>query len=361
LTIITGLEKLYYSRKKIFTFACSFATIALHLYFLFFFFVMITLQQLYDICIDLAIKNGPRPKKDIDEQLKKLRGDYKKMDAKKKKYFDVESLTNPFLDSRIEAGDPKTKLRRIMVGIDAGVGEILLANELNKSGKKIDAFISHHPEGRCLIDLTQVMDIQEDIAVMEGVPVNVVEKLMKGRVNDLNRALHAINHYQVPDAARILNIPFACFHTFADNQAYWFIKNYITKKKPKYIGDIIDALLELPEFQEAKKRGNPPLIFCGSEDSRVGKISFSGFTGGTSGSKDMYEKMAAAGIGTLLAMHIPEEHRKLAEQHHMNVLICGHMASDSLGVNILMDEAEKRGVEIVPCSGFVRVSRASRK
>ena len=26
-------------------------------------------------------------------------------------------------------------------------------------------------------------------------------------------------------------------------------------------------------------------------------------------------------------MHIPEEHRKLAEKHHLNVVITGHMAS----------------------------------
>ena len=60
-------------------------------------------------------------------------------------------------------------------------------------------------------------------------------------------------------------------------------------------------------------------------------------------------------------MHIPEEHRKLAEKYHINVLICGHMASDSLGVNLLMDEAEKKGVEIVACGGFLRVSRAKKK
>lgn len=319
-----------------------------------------TLQQLYEVCLELAIKNGPRTKEEIQERLKRLKDDYKKMDEKKKKYFDTESLHNPFLDSRIESGDPQTKLKRILVGIDIGVGEILLANELNKMGKKIDAVIAHHPEGRSLIDLTRVMDVQEDIAVMEGVPINVVEKLMKARIGDLNRALHAVNHYQVPSAAKLLGIPFACFHTFADNQVYTFIKNYITKRKPKYVGDITDALMELPEYQEAKKMGNGPMMFVGDEKARAGKISFSGFTGGTSGSKDIYEKMAAAGVGTILAMHIPEEHRKLVESYHMNVLICGHMASDSLGVNLLMDEAEKKGIEILTCGGFTRISRAKK-
>jgi len=322
---------------------------------------MMTLKQLYDKCLELAIERAPRSKKDIQDQLKKLREEYKKLDEKKKQYFDEESLTNPFLDSRIEFGDPKTSLKRIMVGIDISVGEILVANELTKSGKKIDAVIAHHPEGRALIDLTQVMDLQEDIAMMEGVPVNVIEKLMRARIWDLNRGLHAHNHYQVPNAAKLLDIPFACFHTFADNNVYWFIKKYVTAKKPTYVSDIMDALMELPEYQMAKKMGNGPMMFVGDEKARVGKISFSGFTGGTSGSKDIYEKMAHAGVGTILAMHIPEEHRKLAEKYHINVLICGHMASDSIGVNLLMDEAEKKGVEIIPCGGFLRVSRAKKK
>jgi len=322
---------------------------------------MITLKQLYDKSLELAIVRGPRLKKDIEDHFKKLKEEFNKLDEKKKVYFDEESLTNPFLDSRILSGDPKTQLKRILVGIDISVGEILLANELSRSGKKIDAVIAHHPEGRALIDLTQVMDIQEDIAMLEGVPVNVAEKLMNVRIGDLNRGLHALNHFQVPNAAKLLDIPLACLHTMADNNVYWFIKKYITAKKPKRVSDVIEALMELPEYQMAKKMGNGPKMFVGDENARVGKISFSGFTGGTSGPKDIYEKMAHAGVGTILAMHIPEEHRKLAEKHHINVLITGHMASDSLGVNILMDEAEKKGVEIVACGGFLRVSRAKKK
>jgi hypothetical protein len=75
----------------------------------------------------------------------------------------------------------------------------------------------------------------------------------------------------------------------------------------------------------------------------------------------VYEKMAAAGVGTIVAMHIPEEHKKLVEKFHMNVVVASHMASDSLGVNILLDEMEKKGVEIVACGGYIRVSRAKRK
>ena len=40
-------------------------------------------------------------------------------------------------------------------------------------------------------------------------------------------------------------------------------------------------------------------------------------------------------VGTVIGMHMREEHCKIAEQHHMNVVIAGHISSDSIGMNIL--------------------------
>jgi putative NIF3 family GTP cyclohydrolase 1 type 2 len=82
-------------------------------------------------------------------------------------------------------------------------------------------------------------------------------------------------------------------------------------------------------------------------------------TGGTEGSPKRYEKIAQAGIGTVVGMHISEEHKKEAEAAHINIVIAGHMSSDSLGMNLLMDALQKQGIEIVACSGFTRFSRIS--
>ena len=56
-------------------------------------------------------------------------------------------------------------------------------------------------------------------------------------------------------------------------------------------------------------------------------------------------------------MHQREEWKDEAKKHHLNVIVAGHMASDSLGLNLFLDNLEKKGIEIVPCSGFIRVSR----
>jgi hypothetical protein len=107
--------------------------------------------------------------------------------------------------------------------------------------------------------------------------------------------------------------------------------------------------------------GFGPVLFTGTEENRVGKMAFSEITGGTEGSPKIYEKMAAAGIGTVISMHQSEEHRKEAEKYHINVVIAGHISSDSIGMNLFLDELEKKGIEILPTSGLIRHSRIKSK
>ena len=110
-------------------------------------------------------------------------------------------------------------------------------------------------------------------------------------------------------------------------------------------------------YKEAMKIGAGPKIYVGDKENRCGKIAVCEITGGTEGSPKLYEKMAIAGIGTVLGMHISEKHKEEAEKANVNVVIAGHISSDSLGVNLFLDELEKRGIEIIPCSGLIRVSR----
>ena len=79
-------------------------------------------------------------------------------------------------------------------------------------------------------------------------------------------------------------------------------------------------------------------------------------TGGTEGSKDVFEKYAAAGISTVVGMHFSEEALEKAKKAHLNMVVAGHIASDVLGLNLLFDELEKSGpVTFVNASGFERI------
>ena len=157
---------------------------------------------------------------------------------------------------------------------------------------------------------------------------------------------------------KFLGFNLICLHTVCDNLAAKFLKNKIEKAKNlTRLEDLLEFLKEIPEYKEATKIGAGPKIFVGNKENRCGKIAITEITGGTEGSPKLYEKMAIAGIGTIIGMHIDEEHKKEAEAANINVVITGHMSSDSLGVNLLLDKLEKKGIKIVPCSGLIRVKR----
>ena len=314
-------------------------------------------KDIYNLAIQMGIESDFRGENEVRKFLDRKKKKYEEMSESKKKFFDLEALENPYLDSRIYNIAEDKEVRKIMAGIDIGPAELLIADKIGD----IDLVIAHHPVGRGLSHLSDVMDLQCDVLNHYGVPINIAEGLMKERISEVARGVSPINHQRTVDAARLLKINLMNSHTPCDNLVAKFLKNLIDQKKPERVSDLIDLLMEIPEYQEAVKIGAGPKIFVGAPENRCGKIALTEITGGTEGSAKLYEKMATAGIGTVVGMHISEKHKKEAEDAHLNVVIAGHMSSDSIGVNLFLDELEKQGIEIVPCSGLIRVSRVANK
>ncbi len=315
------------------------------------------IKEIYDLGIETGIENDPRGRKKIEKLLKKRKEQFSDLPKKKQVEFDKSKLNDPYSDSGIHFGDTNREVKRVLVGIDIGVEEILLAKELERQGKKIDLIIAHHPEGKALTNLHEVMDIQTEVLSKAGMPENIAEGVLVDRIREVSRMIAPINHYKPVDAAKLLDIPLLNFHTPADNSVWNFVDKYISRKKPETVGEVIETLKEIPEFKEATKLNAGPTIFAGNDNSRAGKVVVSGMTGGTGGSEKIFERMSHYGIGTEIGMHLGEKHREEAAKHYINVVIAGHMASDSIGMNIIMDKLEKKGIEIIPCSGFIRYSR----
>jgi len=319
--------------------------------------IKMDIKEIFDLAIETGIDNDPRGRERINKILKKRKEEYDDLPERKKKDYDKDKLANPYSDSGIHFGDPKTEVKRVMVGIDIGTGEVMLAKELERQGKKIDLIIAHHPEGKALTNLHEVMDIQTDVLERSGIPASIAEKVLEGRLKQVSQSIAPINHYQAVDVARLMDIPMINIHTPADNSVWKFVDEYLEKKKPETVGEILQVLKEIPEYAKGTERNAGPVIFAGNENSRAGKIVVSGMTGGTSGSEKIYEKMSQYGIGTEIAMHVRKEELEEAAKHYLNIVVAGHIASDSLGLNLVMDKLEKKGIEIIPCSGFIRYSR----
>jgi len=319
---------------------------------------MMTIKQIYELAIKLGVQHDLRGPQAVKNKLTREKEKFDKLPADKKKNFDQENLINPYADSRMFAKDPLKPIKRILTGIDIETSELLLAKELSAE-KPIDLVLSHHPIGPALAGLHEVMDLQVELLAHYGIPINIAEKLMIIRWDEVSRSISPINHFRVLDAARLLGFDMMCTHTTADNLVAHYLDKLLKKesKKIERVSNLMDILMTIPEYQQATKLKAGPMIFVGAPDSFVGKIALTEVTGGTSGSKDMYEKMSQAGIGTIVGMHMHEEWKNEAEKAHINVIIAGHMSSDSIGMNLFLDELEKKGIEIVPCSGLIRVKR----
>jgi hypothetical protein len=318
------------------------------------------LEEIYKLAVKMGIEKDPRGKAEIKRMLAANKERYEKLPEKEKEYFDLDTLDNPFPDSRILVGDPQTNVKTAMAGIDMEIGEVLLADRLREKGEAVDLIISHHPEGKALVNLDKVMALQADEWYRHGVPINIGEALIGKRSQEIYRAFLPRNHERALDVARILDIPFMSMHTVADNQVHAYLSDYLTRKKPATVGKVIDLLLEIPEYQASARNQAGPVIIVGSKENRAGKIMVD-MTGGTEGPQEVLAKLADAGVGTIVAMHYSEKHKEEAERQKINVIIAGHIVSDSLGMNLILDRLEEKGVRIIPVSGLVRVSRASKK
>lgn len=315
------------------------------------------LREMYHFVVERGVEADPRGKKLIDADLAREKKLYENFSKEEKAEFDKEKLINPYSDTRILYGSGDHEVRTIMVGIDIDVGEVVMIDRLNQKGQKIDLVISHHPEGMALAGFYEVMRMQADILNKVGVPINVAEDLLAERIKEVERRIMPVNHTRVVDAARLLDIPFMCAHTPSDNQVAAFLQKLMDREKPDTVDEVVKLLKKIPEYKKATEGKAGPKIIKGHKERRAGKV-FVEMTGGTEGSKDIFEKLSQAGIGTLVSMHLSEEHFKKAKEEHINIVIAGHIASDTLGMNLLLDKLEKRDTfKIIPCSGFRRVQR----
>jgi len=291
-----------------------------------------TLKEFFQKSVHCGLKHDPRGKR-----------------------FILKTKNNPYADSQILYGKPNREIRRILVGIDIETAEILMADKLRQK-KNLDLVVAHHPEGKALLQLYKVMVVHNKILEKMGIDKDIAKQIMQERIMEVERKLLSANHLRTVDAARLLNIPFMCLHTVADNLVYDFIFKLVKKTRPQKIKDILDLLYEIPEYKYDSRYGAGPRILLGKPKYKTGKVMVE-MTGGTEGSKEIFDWLYDAGVRTLICMHLSEEHFKKIKDKNLNIIIAGHISSDTLGLNLLLDEVDpQKRIEVVSCSGFKRIS-----
>ncbi len=323
------------------------------------------LREFFDRAVAVGRAHDPRGEDGILAYLAKERRTYESLNDEAKGDFDADRLTNPYHDTRVLNGDGDVEVKAVMVGIDFEVGELLLADRLRERGTPVDLCVAHHPEGYALANLYRVMEMQADILAKLGIPITVAEGILDPRLHEVKRRVLVQNHTRALDAARLLGFPFVCLHTVADNCVTKYLQDLFDREEVETLADVVGVLKAQPEYAKARLHGSGLQVLTRSIKSehnlariRAGQV-FVDMTGGTGGSKWMFEKLATnTQVGTFVGMHISDDNLEIAKQNHINVVIAGHAPSDSLGLNLLLDgvTAEEK-LDITACSGYVRVTR----
>jgi len=243
---------------------------------------------------------------------------------------------------------PGENIKKVLFGVDMDTPELLLAKELG-----YDCVVSHHPRNTDS-DMYSLMDTHICKLEALGVPRNRSQKRLAERKEELGYNKHVSNSRRSESAAKLLGMPYMCVHTptdiLAENAVQKYLDDKFAGKKDVNLQDICDALEEFGEYKNSYRK---PVIRVGNKDSYAGKIYvlMSGLTGPGA---EILKEYLEAGVGTLVMMHIPEKDAKiLKEQKIGNVVIAGHMSSDSVGMNLLAKEWEKEGIEVTMMSGVV--------
>lgn len=243
-----------------------------------------------------------------------------------------------------------SNIKKVLIGIDMETPELLLARELG-----FDCVVSHHPKAdNCVVDFSKVMDVQIDRMTKAGVPINKAQKALKKKQLSIDLGRHASNYDRVSSAARLMKMPYLNIHIPADFITEEIVQTRLDKAfeaQPKTkLKDIIE---ELNSWEYYQGKVAQPIIRVGSNDDYAGKIEVL-MAGGTNGGVDVYKAYFEAGVGTIIAMHVPEDVKKaVTEQNIGNIIIAPHMPSDSIGLLEIVKSWREQGIEVTCMSGIV--------
>src|SRR2546427_9838341 len=232
-------------------------------------------------------------------------------------------------------------LRRVLVAIDVGVSELLLAKELN-----CDGVIAHHPAGgSAQLEGYKVFLRHIEQMRAAGVPAEVAREAVKSKYRVLDIQHHPETYDQVPSAAKKLGLPLLTIHSPCDEIGRRIIVQAINSLDgDATVRQLVSRISAFPEFRSAKTRIE---VRLGSPNRKAGKIVIS-HACYTNGGYEVAKAYFQHGVGTLSYIHVSESDlTKLASENFANLIVLGHIASDWLGINRLLGELKKKDVEPV--------------
>lgn len=248
---------------------------------------------------------------------------------------------------------PSQDIRRLLVGLDIDAGDLLLAKTLG-----YDAVMAHHPTGSpASLTSWQLYRRHTEFLVQAGVPRYVAEMAVEERLQELRMAAHASNYERVSGAAALLDMPFFTIHSPPDELGRQMMQGAVDEllgaEPEATVGEVAAHLnATFPEFFNAQTR---IAVRVGDPDRRAGRtiVAHGALTnGGAEVARTYWEH----GVQTVLYIHVsPADLKQLQGMGKQgNLIVTGHIASDSLGLNRFLAEVEQRlGIVVTRLNGIL--------
>lgn len=231
-------------------------------------------------------------------------------------------------------------ISKVMIAVDVGTAELILARSLG-----CDAVIAHHPIGVASVNFYRVFDRHLEYMLEHGVPARIARQAVTKLKERVETRTHADIYNDVVSAARLMKMPLVNIHQPCDEYMRQVILKAIKAGRREYVSDIVDSVSKIPEFRRSAIRIR---VRLGSEKSKAGSwalVVAAGTNGGYSIAKAYFDH----GVSTVIYLHVDYgDLTKLREEKSGgNLVVLGHLAGDSLGLNGLADRLEDIGVETV--------------
>jgi hypothetical protein len=245
---------------------------------------------------------------------------------------------------------PGTRIGHILIGIDIGAAELFMARQLG-----YHAVIAHHPAGYTgpFWEVYQQRHVAQMVAV--GVPQRLAEEALAARVEAFQAAAQRENYDLVASVARLLEMPFLNLNSPLDEVGrrlmQGIVDDTLAGSPDATVADLRDVLMCLPEFAAARTQMLLPL---GGWSARAGRVVVS-HAAYTDGGYSVARAYLTHGVTTLCCLHLPlEDAQRLAREGVAgNILVLGHIAGDSVGINPYVARLHADGLEVTTFSGIL--------
>lgn len=244
---------------------------------------------------------------------------------------------------------PGTRISHLLLGIDVGTAELFMARQLG-----YHAVVAHHPAGFAG-PYWEVYRLHVGQMVAAGVPRDVAEAAVAERIAGFEAAAQRDNYDHVASVARLLETPFLNIHSPLDEVGRRIMQatvdETLASNRAATVADLRAALLRLPAFAAARTQMQ---VALGGWDAPAGRVVVS-HGAYTNGGYPVARAYLTHGVDTMCCIHFPlEDAQRLAtEGVRGNILVMGHIAGDSVGINPYVARLRADGLEVTTFSGVI--------